>query len=108
MKSAHRSYRSLNRRERSDDWPFSRCLRLAHAEIAGKRDHYAVAQLEQEMRRLVDEDSRTGPRGQYPPCLTTGRFGRRGAVDEDSSIAAVGDGNPAKTAALAKLRDPPA
>jgi hypothetical protein len=60
MKSAHRSYRSLNRRERLDDWPFSRCLRLAHHEIAGKRDAFVFAQLEEAMRRLVRERQGSG------------------------------------------------
>jgi hypothetical protein len=55
MKSAHRSYHSLNRREKLDDWPFSRCLRLAHAEIAGKRDRYIFAQVEKAMSEIMKE-----------------------------------------------------
>jgi hypothetical protein len=55
MRSAHRSYRSLNRRGRSDEWPFSRCLRLAHYEIAGKRDAFAFMQVEKAMEQLVKD-----------------------------------------------------
>jgi hypothetical protein len=55
MKSAHRSYRSLNRRERLDDWPFSRCLKLAHHEIAGRRDTFAFAEVEKAMREIMKE-----------------------------------------------------
>jgi hypothetical protein len=79
MKSAHRSYRSLNRRERSDDRPFSRCLRLAHHEISGKREAFVVSQIEEEMQQLLKEtefrladrrvdDGRGGPdRRSTPP-----------------------------------------
>ncbi len=42
----------MNWKGRSD-WTFARCLRLAHHEIAGKRDMFAFAQIEDEMRRLV-------------------------------------------------------
>jgi hypothetical protein len=52
MKQAYRAYRSLNRRETTSDWPFSRCLRLAHHEIAGKRDTFAFAEVEKAMRGI--------------------------------------------------------
>lgn len=54
MKSAHRNYVAMNWKGPSD-WTFSRCLRLAHHEINGKRDAFVFAQLEREMRRLVKE-----------------------------------------------------
>lgn len=37
------------------DWTFSRCLRLAHAEIGAKRDVFVFAQIEEQMRRLLHE-----------------------------------------------------
>jgi hypothetical protein len=55
MRSAHRSYKSLNRREQLDYWPFSRCLRLAHHEIAGRRDTFAFAEVEKAMREIMKE-----------------------------------------------------
>jgi hypothetical protein len=55
MHSAHRSYRSLNRREQLDDWPFSRCLKLAHHEIAGKRDAFVFSQIEEAMKEILTE-----------------------------------------------------
>jgi hypothetical protein len=36
------------------DWPFARCLRLAHAEIAGRRDLIAFAAVEASMRALLE------------------------------------------------------
>jgi hypothetical protein len=56
MRSAHRSYRSLNRRELLDDWTFTRCLKLAHHEIAGKRDAFTFAELEVEMWILEERE----------------------------------------------------
>jgi hypothetical protein len=55
MRSAHRSYRSLNKSAPSSDWPFSRCLRLAHHEVAGRRDTFAFAEVEKAMRRIMKE-----------------------------------------------------
>ncbi|RTL86053.1 MAG: hypothetical protein EKK29_10540 [Hyphomicrobiales bacterium] len=53
MLSAHRTYRAMNWRGPSD-WPFARCLRLAHAEIAGRRDLIAFAAVEASMRALLE------------------------------------------------------
>jgi hypothetical protein len=55
MLSAHRSYRSLNKNGPSSDWPFSRCLWLAHHEISGKRDTFAFAEVEKAMRKIMKE-----------------------------------------------------
>jgi hypothetical protein len=55
MRSAHRTYFAMNWRGRSDDWPFSRCLRLAHHEISGKRDTFAFAEVEKAMRKIMKE-----------------------------------------------------
>jgi hypothetical protein len=38
-----------------DEWPFARCLRLAHAEIAGRRDTFAFAEIEKAMREIMRE-----------------------------------------------------
>jgi hypothetical protein len=59
MRSAHRTYRAMNWRAPSD-WPFGRCLSLAHAEIAGRRDRYAFAAAEAAMRRLLDQRDKAG------------------------------------------------
>jgi hypothetical protein len=57
MRSAHRSYFAMNWKGPSD-WTFPRCLRLAHYEIAGKKDAFVFAQIEAEMRKLVKEHSK--------------------------------------------------
>lgn len=54
MRSAHRTYRAMNWRGPSD-WTFARCLRLAHAEIAGRRDLYAFEAAGAAMRALLEQ-----------------------------------------------------
>lgn len=55
MRSAHRTYFAMNRKAPTTEWDFARCVRLAHHEIAGKRDTFAFAEVEKAMREIMKE-----------------------------------------------------
>jgi hypothetical protein len=79
MKSAHRTYFAMNWKGPTTEWDFARCLRLAHAEIRGKRDMYMFTRIEEVMQRLVKETA-----GELPtdaqPHLTKAQQQERSAM----------------------------